>query len=36
MGFITNRDDYNKMADSDTRKKQLEAIARGVSNYYDE
>ena len=35
MAFISNLDDYNKMTDADTRKKQLEAIARGILNYYN-
>ena len=34
MGFVTNKDDYDKLDDETTRKQQLEAIARGVEKYY--
>ncbi len=35
MGFISNKEDYDNLNNSDTRKKQLEAIAQGVLNYYE-
>ena len=36
MGFISNQQDYDKLRNNITRKKQLEAIANGVLNYYQQ
>ena len=36
MGFVTSQQDYDKLANGSTRKKQLEAIAKGVLNYYQQ
>lgn len=35
LGFISNKGDYDKLNNESTRKKQLEAVARGVLNYYN-
>jgi len=35
MGFVSNKDNYDKLNDADKRRAQLSSIARGVSTYYE-
>ncbi len=36
MGFITNKQDYDKLNNPATRRQQLEAIADGIDRYYED